>query len=114
MLADRDKHLAGHVAALFGTGGLVFNMNSSGAALNKELGELHDSSQTSVTGIGISNDGAEVVVVLDLVALLSRGGDALFPLFPVVEQLGEEELVDFVGDSVLYKINTTSTATFSR
>jgi hypothetical protein len=102
VLVDRDKHLAGHVAALFGTGGLVFNMNSSGAALNKKFCELHDSSQTSVAGVGIGNNGAEVVVVLDLIALLFRGRDALFPLFPVVEQLSEEELVDLVRDSVLY------------
>lgn len=101
MLADGDEHLAGHMAALLGTRGLVFNVNSGSTALDKKLGEFHDSSQTAVAGVGISNDGAQVVVVLDLVALLSRRRDTLFSLFPVMEQLGEEELVDLVGDSVL-------------
>jgi hypothetical protein len=53
-----------------------------------------------VTGVCISNDGAQVVNVGNLLALILGGGDALLALFPVMEQLSHPEVVDLVGDSV--------------
>ena len=100
VLADGHKHLTGHVATLLGTGGLVLNVDTGGTALDEQLGELHDGGQTTVTGIGIGNDGTEVVDVGDVGALALGGGDALLALLPVVEQLGHEQLVDLVGDGV--------------
>ena len=101
VLADRDQDLSGHVATLLGTRGLVLNVNTSSTSLDEQLGQLHDSSQTTVTGIGIGNDGAQVIDVGQFRALVLGGCDALLALFPVMEQLSKEELVDLVGDGVL-------------
>jgi hypothetical protein len=51
------------MTALFRAGSLVLDVDSGGAFFNKELGELHDGSETSVTGVGVGDDGAEIVDV---------------------------------------------------
>lgn len=102
VLADRDKHLSGHVAALLRSGSLILNVNTSSTLLDEKLGELHNGSQATVTGIGISNDGAEEVGVGDRCALLPGCGETLLALLPVMEELCEEEMCDFVGDSGLH------------
>jgi len=101
VFADGNQHLTGHVATLLGTGSLVLNVNTSSTALNEELGQLHDGSQATMTGIGIGNDGTEIVDVGDVGALVLRGGDTLLALFPVVEKLCHKELVDLAGNGVL-------------
>lgn len=104
VFADRHKHLSGHVAALLGTWSLVFNVNTSSTALNEQLGELHHSRQATMSGISIRNDGAQVVHICHLATLLLGGGDAFLALFPVMEQLSQEQLVDLVGDGVLTRV----------
>lgn len=101
VFADRHKHLSGHVAALLGTRSLVFNVNTSSTTLNKQLGQLHHGRQATMSGIGIRNDGAEVVNICHLATLLLGSGDAFLALFPVMEQLSQEQLVDLVGDGIL-------------
>lgn len=101
VLADGHQDLSGHVSTLLGTRSLVLNMNTSSTTLNEQLGQLHDSGQTTMTGVCISNDGTQVVNVGNLLALVLGCGDALLALFPVMEQLSHPEVVDLVGDSVL-------------
>jgi hypothetical protein len=101
VLADWDQDLTGHVAALLGTRCLVLNVNTSSTLLNEELGELHDGGQTTMSGIGISNDWAEVIDVGHASAVSLGGGSTLLALLAVVEKLCHEELVHFVGDGGL-------------
>ena len=101
VLLDGNEDLAGHVAALLGTRGLVLNVNTGSTLLNEELGELHDGGKTTVTGIGIGNDRAEVVVVGELLALLLGDGETLLTLLAVVEELSHEEMANLVGDGGL-------------
>lgn len=101
MFTNRHQDLSSHMATLLCTRRLILNMNTSRTTFNKELGQLHDSSETAMSRIGIGDDGSEVVVVLDGAAFFAGGGYALFALFSVVEELGHEQLVDFVGDGVL-------------
>lgn len=101
VFADGHKHLSSHVATLLGARSLVLNVNTSSTTLNEQLGELHDSGKTTVTGIGIGDDRAQVVDIGNLLTLIPGCGDTLFTLFPVVEQLSKEKLVDLVGHSVL-------------
>lgn len=102
MLADRYQHLSGHVTALLGPWGLVLDMNTSSTLLNEQLGQLHDRRQTTMSSIGICDNGSEVVNVGEFAALGFRfGGDALFPLLSVVEKLRHEEMSDLVWDGGL-------------
>lgn len=48
-IASSSKREHTHVSTLLGCRRLVFNVNTSCSALDKELGEFHDSSQTTVT-----------------------------------------------------------------
>ena len=66
MFADRNQDLASHVSTLFGAGGLVLNVNTSGALLDEHLCELHDSGKTTMSGIGISDNRAEIVDIGNL------------------------------------------------
>lgn len=65
VLADGNKHLSCHVTALLRSRSLVLNVNTGGAFLDEQLGELHDGSEATVTGVGIGDDGAEEVGVGD-------------------------------------------------
>lgn len=104
VLADRHENLSGHMAALLGAGSLVLDMDTSSSALHEELGQLHDRRQATVTGIGVSNDGTQIVHIRHVGTLLLRGCHTLLALFPIMEQLRHEELVDLVGDSVLVRM----------
>lgn len=104
VLADGDEDLAGHVAALFRAGGLVFNVNTGGALFDKELGQLHHGSQAAVTGVGVGDNGAEVVNVGKVGALGLGHAQALLALLAVVEELGHEQVADLVGDGGLNDI----------
>lgn len=101
VLGDGDENLAGHVAALLGARGLILDVNTGSTLLNEELGELHDGGKTTVTGIGIGDDGTEVVDVGELGALRLGNGETLLTLLAVVEKLGHEEMADLVGDGSL-------------
>lgn len=101
VLADGNENLAGHVAALLGARGLVLNVNTGSTLLNEELGELHDGGETAMAGIGISNDGTEVVDVGELGALALGDAETLLALLAVVEELGHEQVANLVGDSSL-------------
>lgn len=101
VFTNRDQDLASHMAALLGTGGLVLDVNSGGTALDKEAGELEDGGDTTVTGVGIGDDRAEVVNVREGGALGFGGGKTVLALLAVVEELSLEEVLDLVGDRVL-------------
>lgn len=100
VLRDGDQDLAGHVTALLGTGHLILQMDTGSTTLDKHLGELHVGSDTTVAGISISNDGAQKVDVGHLGTLLLGGGQAGLALLAIVEELGKEQVLDLVGDSV--------------
>ena len=109
MLLDGDEDLAGHVAALLGAGGLVLDVDAGGALLDEELGELHDGGEAAVAGVGVGDDGAEVVDVGHGGAGLLRGGrEALLALLAVVEELGHEEVAYLVGDGGLLSLPSAS------
>jgi hypothetical protein len=107
VLADRNQDFASHVAALLGTRSLILNVNASSTLLDEELGELHNSSKTTVASICISNERSQEVDV-GCLRLVWRA-EALFALLAVVEELSHEEVADLVGDGgvrVVCKIGT--------
>lgn len=101
VLADGNEDLAGHVAALLGAGGLIFDVDTGSTTLNEQLGQLHHSGQTAVSGVGISNDGSQVVDVGNVSSLACRGSNALLALFAVMEELCHEQLVHLARHGVL-------------
>lgn len=101
MLANGNKDLASHVAALLGTSSLVLDVNASSTLFNEELGKLHGSSEAAMARISIGDDGSKVVNVGELCALILGGSHALLALFAIVEELSHEEMADLVGDSSL-------------
>lgn len=106
VLADRDQDLPGHVATLLGARSLVLDVDTSSTSLNEELGQLHDGSQPTMPSVGISDDGPQIVDVGNIATLRLGSRDTLLTLLSVVEQLGHEKVVDFVGDGVLALVST--------
>lgn len=104
VLTHGDENLASHVSALLGTRHLILNVNTSCTLLHEELGELHHSSQTTVSGVSISDNGSEVIDVVELRSLARWGAEALFALLAVVEQLSHEQVVHLVGNSGIWVI----------
>lgn len=100
VLRDGDKNLSGHVATLLCSGSLVLNVDTSSTRLDHHLGKLHDSGKTTVSSVGIGDDGAEVVDVRSGVLALGDSGSAGEALLAVVVELGLEKLGNLVGDSV--------------
>ena len=66
VLADGHQNFTGHVSALLRSGGLVFDVDAGGAVLDEELGELHYGGEAAVAGVGIGDEGAEVIDVREL------------------------------------------------
>lgn len=97
---DGHEHFACHVAALFGAGGLVFNVDSSRALFDEQLGQLHHRRQTAVAGVGVRDDRAEVVHVRGGCSLVLGRGEAVLALFSVVEQLRHEQVLHLVRNRV--------------
>ena len=81
---------------------LILNMDARSSLLNEQLGQFHDSSQTSVSGISVCDDGAQVIDVCEL-GTVGFGSScySFFALLAVVEELGLEEVLDFVWDGGL-------------
>lgn len=100
VLRNGDKDLSGHVTTLLGARGLVLDVDTGGTGLDHHLGELHDSGETTVAGVTVGDDGAEVVDLGAGVLALGDGGGTGKVLLAVVEKLGSEELGNLVGDSV--------------
>ncbi len=48
------------MTALLAAMKLILEVNTSSTLLSKELGQLEDSAETTVTGIGVGNDGSQV------------------------------------------------------
>jgi hypothetical protein len=70
--------------------------------LDEQLRELHHSGETAMAGVCVCDDGAKVVDVCDLGAGgFGFCGYAFFTLLAVVEELGHEEVRNFVWDSGL-------------
>ena len=102
VLADGDEDLAGHVATLLCAGGLIFDVDTGGTTLDEQLGELHDSGQTAMSGVSIGDNGSQVVDVGDVSTLASGGSNALLALFTVMEELCHEQLVHLARHGVLW------------
>merc|ERR1712063_221866 len=77
-------------------GPCIFDMYTSRALLYEELGELHDSRKTSVSGICIRNNRSQIIDACDFRAAGFCGSQALFALLSVVEQLRHKEMTNFV------------------
>ncbi|KAI6749225.1 hypothetical protein HG531_008172 [Fusarium graminearum] len=101
MFLNGDKDFTGHMAALLCAGGLVFNVNSGRTLFNEELGELHDSGETAMTSICVCDNGAEIINVEEVGALLLRDAETLLTLLSIVEKLGHEEMANLVRDGSL-------------
>lgn len=97
VFADRNQNLASHVSTLLGARRLVLNVNASSSLLDEQLGELHDSGETTVTGVCVRNKRSQEVNVGSF--RLVRRAKTLLTLLAVVEELGHEQMADLVGNS---------------
>ncbi|GER43123.1 vacuolar protein sorting 26A [Striga asiatica] len=105
VLSGGDEHFSGHVAALLGGGGLVLDVDAGGAALNEELAELDGGGGAAEAGVSVGDDGAEVVGGWAGAGAVGAGeGHSGLALLAVVVELGEEEVLDFVGNGVVWVI----------
>eukprot|EP00123_Amoebidium_parasiticum_P010021 comp19842_c0_seq1/m.23907 comp19842_c0_seq1/g.23907 ORF comp19842_c0_seq1/g.23907 comp19842_c0_seq1/m.23907 type:complete len:574 (+) comp19842_c0_seq1:210-1931(+) len=100
VLLDGHQHLAAHVAALLGAGSLILQMDTSSAVLDEHLGQLHDGSQTTVAGVGIGNNGAQVILEGSAQALLHGHLGPGSALAAIMEHLSLEQVVDLLGHGV--------------
>ena len=101
MLLDGDKNLSGHVATLLGSWSLILNVDTSGTLLNEELGQFHGGGETTVAGVSVSNDGSHIIDDGSRGKFSVREMSASLPLFPVVEELSGEQVLDLVWDCVV-------------
>ena len=90
------------MSALLRSWSLVLNVYSSRSFLDEQLRELHHCGQSTMSSIRIGDDWAQVVDVCELGAVgLGFRGYTFFALLAVVEELGHEEVGDFVWDGGL-------------
>jgi hypothetical protein len=101
MFLNGNKDLSGHMTTLLCARGLVFNVDSCRTLLNEQLGKLHDRGETTMPSIRVGNNGAEIVNVEKVCALLLGDAETLLSLLSVVEELGHEEMGDLVGNGGL-------------
>jgi hypothetical protein len=102
MFTDWNQHFPSHVPALLSPRRLVLDMYSRCSLLDEQLRELHHCGQSPMSGVCVCDDGAEIIDVCELGAVSFRFcGNAFFALLAVVEELGHEEVGDFVGDGGL-------------
>ena len=102
MFTNGNQHFPSHMSTFLGSRSLILNVYTSRTLLDKQLGQLHNGSQTSMSGISICNDGTEIIDVGELGPVgFGLGGDSFFALLAVVEELGHEEVGDLVGDGGL-------------
>jgi hypothetical protein len=101
VLADGHQYLSSHVPTLLCPWCLILNMNTRRTLLNEELGELHDSRQTSMTGICVCDYWSQVIDVGAVCAIGLGGREALFALLSVVEKLSHKEVLYFIGHGSL-------------
>lgn len=102
MFTNWNQNLPRHMSTLLRPRRLILNMNTSSSLLNEEFCELHDGSESSVSGISVCDDGAEVVDIGEFRTIgFGFCGYAFFTLFAVVEELGHEEMANFVWDGGL-------------
>lgn len=105
VLADWHQDLASHVSAFLCARSLIFDMNTSSTLLNEHFGQLHDSSQTTVSSVSIGNDWSEEIGVSKLRSLRFWHAQSFFSLFSVVKQLCEPEVLYFLRYSVLSRVS---------
>lgn len=113
MLANGHEDLARHVSALLCSWRLILNVNSCCSLLNEELGQLHDGRETTVTRVGIGDNGSQVVDLGKLGALRLGRTQTLLALLAVVEELRHEEMADLVGDGGLITKSHVSTSNYT-
>ena len=101
MLLDGDEDLTGHMSALLGSWGLILDVDTSSTLLNKELGELHGGGEAAMASVGVSNNGSHIIGGRSRGEFCLRKTSASFPLFPVVEELGGEQVLDLVWDGII-------------
>jgi hypothetical protein len=88
------------MSTFLGPWSLILDMNTSGSFLNEHLGQFHNGSQTAMTGIGISYNGAKVVNGRCSQKLNIGHAGASLALLAIMEQLGLEQMLDLVRYSV--------------
>jgi hypothetical protein len=96
-----DENLASHVAAFLGPRCLVFYVDTSGSLLNEEFGKLHSGSETTVAGIGVSNYGSHIINDGSRGKFRIGEVGASFSLLPIVEKLGNEQVLNLVRDGIV-------------
>ena len=101
MLLDGNENLAGHVSTLLCPWSLILDVNTGSALLNEELGELHGGGETTVAGVSVGNDGPHVINGGSRCEFCVRETSTSFALFPVVEELCGEQVLDFIWDGVI-------------
>jgi len=101
VLLDGDKNLAGHMSALLGSWSLVLDVDTCSTLLNEELGELHGGCETAMASVSVGNDGSQVINDGSRGEFCVRETSASFALFPVVEELSSEQVLDFIWDGVI-------------
>ena len=101
MFADWDQHFTRHMTTFFRPRSLVFDVDSCSSFLNEQLRQFHDGRESTVTSIGICNDGSQEVGPCNPTPLLLWSGNALLTLFTIVKELRHEQVLHFVGYCVL-------------
>ena len=76
-------------------------MDTRCTLLDKQLCELHDGCQASMSGIRIGDDWPQVIDVPQFLAVCFRRSDTLLSLLAIVEYLRHEEMANLVGYSCL-------------
>lgn len=79
---------------------LVLEMDAGGSSLNEQPSQFHDLCGASETSISISQNGSHVVHIGGIFSFSRGHPGALFLLTNIMEELGFEELVHFIGHGV--------------
>ena len=101
VLLDRDEHFAGHVTAFFGARRLILDVDPCSAFLHEKLGKLHRGTETAVSGVGVCDDGAEIIDCRGRGELRVTQTGALLALLAVVEKLSGEKMFNLIRHGVI-------------
>ena len=100
MFRNGNEDFPGHVSTLLRPWCLVLDMDACCTLLDEHLSELEDSGEATVSGVGVGDDGAEVVDVSGLGGFGRGEVGAGFALLAVMEELGLEEVLYLVWHGV--------------
>jgi hypothetical protein len=79
------------MSTLLRSWGLILNVDTRCPFLNKQLSQLHNRGQSSVSSISVCDDGSEVIDVGEFGTVsFRRRCHSFFALLPVMKELGLE------------------------